>query len=727
MRLGVRVLSRNTVVLGKSRAVYENISLACGLLLSASALAQDCPISPLVPLPKDRVADDALVMSAGKADIDAYAVSTLSGGVRLRFADQTLMTDHLRYDYRTRLAETNSPVQFRNAQSQIEAGSVHIDLENDVATFRDTSFIFSNGGRGGAAKLRLAPNSLNLQRVEYTTCAPDDAAWAIHGSRIDINSERGEGIARNMQLRFFDVPVLYLPWFRFPVTEDRQTGLLYPQMGSRDSTGFYMQWPVYLNLHPQADLTLTPEWLSRRGSVLGAHARGLWHSGRAEVKTRWLTRDQITNRKRYQWGAQLRTSLFTHTRADLQYEEVSDIEFLRDIGLEDRDSSTNALERRLDVSWRPMRDLNLRSRILDYQILDPLAPDDVYAREPEISALFSPLRNWHGWRPLASVEYVRFAGDQLVTTSRFDAFAQLGWEHRARGWEASLSGGWRTTRYKTDKESTVARDLPSVRASIRLNFLRNARAGLVQTLTPRLDYLYTPYRDQNALPILDTSLPDFSLDQLRSNNRFTSIDRISDENTLIPSVESNVLDPISGIRRARFRFGLQYRLDESRITLPNEPGRRQGASDWLIESDVNAANGIRGRAAAQYNTEESQFDALNVGGRFIGQGGERMQLAYRFRRNLFEQIDALALWPLSRGWHGAARWVWALDENRSQETLAGISYQSCCWGMTVGARRFANGAANDFDTGVFFQLVFRGLGNFGSGFGDIFDRNSLSF
>lgn len=666
-------------------------------------------------------------MSAGEADIDAYAVSTLTGGVQLQFDDQLLKTEQLQYDHRTRLAETRTPVQFRNEQSQIEAGSVRIDLENDIAVFRDTGFIFSNGGRGGAAKLRLAPNSLALREVQYTTCAPDDPAWAIRGSSIYIDTERGEGIARSMQFRLFNVPVLYLPWFRFPVTEDRKTGLLYPQLGSRDSTGFYLIWPLYLNLHPQADLTLTPEWLARRGTVIGGQARGMWEGGQAEVHTRWLSRDQITDERRYQWGAELGTRLFRHTRAELQYEAVGDIEFLRDVGLEDRDSSTNALERRLDISWRPVRDLNMRARILDFQILDPLATTDVYAREPEISATYNPLRNWHGWRPVVSAEFVRFSGDELQTTNRFDGYAQLGWEHRARGWEAQLSGGWRATRYETSGLPDIERDLPSVRASMRLNLLRNAGNGLVQTLTPRLDYLYTPYRNQDDLPVLDTSLPDFSLDQLRSNNRFTGIDRISDENTLIPSVESAVLDPVSGIRRARFRLGLQYRLLESRVTLPGETGGRNGASDWLLEADIDAANGIRGRAAGQYNTEESQFDALTVGGRFIGHRSERLQLAYRFRRDLFEQIDTLVLWPLGAGWHGATRWVWALDENRSQETLAGVSYQSCCWGMTAGVRRFANGSADDFDTGVFFQLAFRGLGNFGSGFGDLFDRNSLSF
>ncbi len=666
-------------------------------------------------------------MSAGAANLDAYGTSTLTGGVQLRFEDQFLETESMRYDHPERVATIESAVRFRNAMSQIEAESARIDLSDDTATFRNTQFSYSNGGRGGAEKLKLAPDLLDLRHVEYTTCDPSDPAWAIRGSQIRINAERGEGVARNMQFRFFNVPVLYLPWFRFPVGEDRQTGLLYPQMGSSDSTGFYLRWPLYLNLHPQADLTLTPEWLDRRGTLLGGEARGLWSAGQASVHTRWLNEDSITGERRYQWGAQLSTRLFERTRAELQFEEVSDIDFLRELGREDRDSSTNVLERRLDLSWRPLPALQFRTRVVDFQILDPLATTPVFSREPEVSALYNPLRTWHGWRPQVGMELVRFATGGEDTTSRYDANARLNWEHLARGWEIQASGGWRVTRYDTAGATIDERDLPSFRAGMGLNLLRTTRNGNVQTLRPRLDYLYTPYRNQDALPVFDTSLPDFSLDQLRSNNRFSGIDRISDENTLIPSVESSILDPISGIRRARFRLGVQYRLSESTVTLPNEPGGRSGASDWLLETDMDAANGIRGRAAGQYNTEESRFDALSIGGRYLGNGGERLQLAYRFRRDLFEQIDTLALWPLGGRWRAAVHWIWAVDESRSQETLAGLSYQSCCWGATAGMRRFVNGSADEYDTGIFLQLAFRGLGNFGRGFGDLFDRDALSF
>ena len=38
---------------------------------------------------------------------------------------------------------------------------------------------------------------------------------------------------------------------------------------------------------------------------------------------------------------------------------------------------------------------------------------------------------------------------------------------------------------------------------------------------------------------------------------------------------------------------------------------------------------------------------------------------------------------------------------------------SCCWGLRVVGRRFLRNAEGQFDTGIFVQVEFRGLGGVG--------------
>ena len=54
----------------------------------------------------------------------------------------------------------------------------------------------------------------------------------------------------------------------------------------------------------------------------------------------------------------------------------------------------------------------------------------------------------------------------------------------------------------------------------------------IQTLEPRLFYVYTPYRDQDHIPVFDSTPNDFNFAQLFTENQFTGHDRIADSNQL---------------------------------------------------------------------------------------------------------------------------------------------------------------------------------------------------
>ena len=74
-----------------------------------------------------------------------------------------------------------------------------------------------------------------------------------------------------------NVPVFWAPYLKVPVSNERQSGWLFPRAGATGSNGFDISAPYYLNLAPNMDATLTPRYMSERG-VLGegsfAIARG---------------------------------------------------------------------------------------------------------------------------------------------------------------------------------------------------------------------------------------------------------------------------------------------------------------------------------------------------------------------------------------------------------------------------------------------------------------------
>jgi LPS-assembly protein len=94
-------------------------------------------------------------------------------------------------------------------------------------------------------------------------------------------------------------------------------------------------------------------------------------------------------------------------------------------------------------------------------------------------------------------------------------------------------------------------------------------------LEPRLFYLYVPYRDQNDIPLFDSSPDGSRYDWLFRRNRFVGADRMGDANQLTAAVTTRVIDGASGRERLRASIGQIQYFEDRRVTLtPERPDRK---------------------------------------------------------------------------------------------------------------------------------------------------------
>ncbi|WP_154707444.1 LPS assembly protein LptD, partial [Klebsiella pneumoniae] len=75
------------------------------------------------------------------------------------------------------------------------------------------------------------------------------------------------------------------------------------------------------------------------------------------------------------------------------------------------------------------------------------------------------------------------------------------------------------------------------------------------------------YKEQDSLPVFDTSEPSFSYDSLWRENRFTGKDRIGDANQLSLGVTSRFIEE-NGFERASISAGQIYYFRDRRVQLP---------------------------------------------------------------------------------------------------------------------------------------------------------------
>ena len=100
-------------------------------------------------------------------------------------------------------------------------------------------FVLSDAGmRGQAVDLRKESNGdLFIRNNRFTRCEPGNNGWGLNTSSLLIEEDEVFATARNAVIRLKSVPIFYTPYLKFPVTDDRVSGFLFPTMGYADEDG----------------------------------------------------------------------------------------------------------------------------------------------------------------------------------------------------------------------------------------------------------------------------------------------------------------------------------------------------------------------------------------------------------------------------------------------------------------------------------------------------------
>ncbi|MEY2919082.1 MAG: hypothetical protein RL261_387, partial [Pseudomonadota bacterium] len=240
-----------------------------------------------------------------------------------------------------------------------------------------------------------------------------------------------------------------------------------------------------------------------------------------------------------------------------------------------------------------------------------------------------------------------------------------------------------------------------------------SKGNRIQTLEPRMLYLYVPYENQDNLPVFDTGIPDLNLVQLFRTNRYVGPDRIGDANQVSVGVTTRLLDASRGRQYLSATLGQAYYFQDPRVTLPGEPVRDRSTSDVVAEVELNAFKNWNARFAYQWNPDETQSERSETFVQYNPSPGRVINAGYRFRRDLLEQVDVSGAWPINNQWRGFARFVYSLQEDKTLDQFLGVEYSSCCWAVRVITRRFVSSRTGDAETSFGLQLELKGLSSVG--------------
>jgi len=706
-----------------------------------------CPPQPLQDFRPEFTGgrEDAFTFLTGDiATRNTDGTLTLIGDAEAIRADQRIMADRLVYTESDALVDVRGQVRYDEPHMTMLATHGKIWLDEDRGEFHNTQFRFyERHARGGAANAYLLqPGVSRYEQATYTTCADDSNVWGLRAGSVTIYEDEGEGVARNARLNIKDVPVLYTPYVSFPIDDRRKSGLLVPSFGSSDNSGFEFRVPYYFNLAPNYDATLAPRYLQDRGTQLNGEFRYLRSmregafSQEGIVSAEYLPDDDITGENRSRIIIRDTSRFGPHLTTNIDYDRVSDPNYLVDLGDSLSLASTSYLQRTFRTDYNTgWWDAGLR--VDDYQTVDPtIAPEDrPYERLPRLTFnAISPLRPAN-LEPSVRTEFVRFDQDSRVVGNRVDLQPAVSYPLRRAAFEITPKVGVRHTSYQLDNQDPgqgqyLSRTTPIFSLDNVLFLEREFQLGdrdYVQTLEPRVFYLYVERQNQQDIPLFDSSTPTFTYRELFEENRFNGADRMGDANQIALAVTSRLIDPTTGAQRARASVGELFYLRDRTVTLDNTQPEERSRSDIAGELEVMLSRAWSGRADLVWNPIDQNSERANARIQYTPGFRKIANLSYRYLRQEQDQIDASILWPLSPAWQVLGRWYYDIDDTKKLETLVGIEYDSCCWGVRLVGREYLDGDSSETNRAVLLQFVLKGLTRIGSNIESLLEDGILGY
>jgi LPS-assembly protein len=688
-----------------------------------------------------------VLIAAASSQSELGGLTQLEGGVQVNQGGRQLSSAYAEYDQFTQLVRLEGDVRYRERGMLLVSDAAQTNLNNLETIFSQSEYVLHPQHiRGNAERiLRLEDGRIRIEDGSYTQCEPGNTSWQLAADSIVLNPNTGFGEASGAVLEILDVPVLYLPYFYFPIDDRRVSGFLYPAISYSSSEGIDIAAPYYFNVAPNIDDTFTPRLLSERGLILENELRYMNRWSQTALSNAILIDDDKTGEDRWLLGVDHEGTPWTGWQSYIDYTAVSDVDYFDDLDPTNLDISYASHLNKLGELRYDARDWSFIARTHAYQSLTT-SEKSPYRRLPQFMFEGSVPQLPAGLEADYRAEYVRFDRDSSDPLLSLADKVQGDRVHLSPGVSLPLERSWGyvkpelklwSTQYQLDNQLAGLDQNPSINTLIAsvdsgLTFERQANFddhSYTQTLEPRLFYLYVPEEDQTDIPAFDTAELDFRYDSLFRNNRFSGRDRIGDANQLSLGLASKFYDD-SGRERFGVALGQAYYFEDRTVQLDSTtPADTASVSNFATKIDWSLTPDLR--VSHDSELDKDSLDAVAQNYRLtFSPGDDRLVYAsYRDHETERQQADFGVRWPLNDQWNLLARWREDLMESETLDALLGVEYKDCCWKVRLGVRDWVrdNDGTRTSDQAVMLQFVLRGLGSVGDDDTTLFIREITGF
>lgn len=714
----------------------------------------------------------------GYYDNENYA--ELSGDVQINQGRQQISADKVVVNVQDGIAAAQGNVLLVDAAQSIQStdGNPRVSLkdspkgglitvadelayqtDSSKATAKDVAFASVPLQAYGYAKRlnKVDESRVEIDDVMFTTCAPDNPTWQINAKNIDINTDTGRGEAYNATLKVKNTPVLYLPYFNFPIDDRRTSGFLLPRGGFSTQGSFNVQLPYYFNLAPNYDATVTPTIFTDRNPMLTGEFRYLTEKfGYGSLTGSYLPNDKQYNdedRTRFYYDHHWQSKDIPNLSIDALYQYVSDPKFLNDFETLGDETVQLNLPRRIQANYYNDY-LTALAKIETFQTLDRnltnsdkiLDKDKPYDRLPQLSVKYRV--PWVTQFDLTGISDFAYFKRPIDDGSAPEQSGGRLYNKLTAAYPMMRTWGYVTPSVSLqhlytqfDQESADANGLdensksqsifvPQFSIDSGLNFFKagtpfgkfDESLGGYQLLSPRLKYVYSPYKDQTDVPNFNTRLASLNFSQLYEDSWFLGYDRLPDNNHLTPSLNYRYIDR-NGLTRLDASVGKQIYFSDIRVHLDNtDDGLKIDNTGTVFEVSTQPRQDFWVDLDGSVD-DNADLNYINTQFRYAPTFNSLYNLGYikrnesRFGQKALSAFTGSAVLPISDNWQFLGAVQYDNEKSRFSDVLAGFTYDSCCYGLSIYARRYYDELSDkdSADHAIMAEISLNGLSNKGDG------------
>jgi LPS-assembly protein len=671
--------------------------------------------------------------------------TTLEGNAEIRRGGTVVRADRLTlYEADDEVIAIGNVRVVRDGQV-FTGPQLQLRLDANEGRFESPSFTLPQTGASGQAERVdfLGRGRLSLSNATYTTCRPDDPDWYLKAGALTLDRTADEGEARAATLYFKDVPVLKAPYFGFPLGDERRSGFLAPTLSLSTTVGGEVRVPYYWNIAPNRDFTLFTNVTGRRGLQFGGIARYLEPAHTGTTRFEYAPFDQEADRSRWLFDSVHTSSDLFGWQAGWTLRGVSDDRYFVDYSRSIVQSSERSLPRDA-FAQRAFGDWIVRARVLRYQNILEARDAPPYDRLPQLT-LTNNQRDLRGFDLGMIADATEFSRDLPGSPrgSRMIVNPSVAYPFGGPAWFVTPKASLHATAYRLDTNplgpTSIDRAVPTFSLDSGLVFERSTTLvgrDVLQTLEPRLLYVYTPYRDQSRIPVFDSAVSNLSFATLFGEQQFVGGDRIADANQLTAGAVSRFIDPASGIESLRLGVAQRIYFEDQRVTIPGVPTRTDSRSDVVFVASGNLGGGHSVDAGVQVSVADGRVPRFGLAWRWWPAFDRLFNVALRYQDQDYAQIDTSWRWPISPRWTTLGRVNYSVLREQLNpangvvspvdplllEGLIGLEYSADCWTSRFVAQRYVT-AQSQRTTAFFVQLELNGLARIGLDPFDILTRN----